>query len=466
MGIKDIWYTEKGRIGIVVASTVLITSAIVIPTVILIDGSLHTKDKYIQSYGYDGTITSTGNRQNNWMGIDGETSVEQETRLVSNENYHPVDSVDKIIDGVTKTNGISYLSNTDVSTNDSFVALDISNTYDEQGNAIWINPEDEEYIHAPLNMTMKVPVKVSNILRNHLANDSKPTKLTIKDLNNADGYGDWLKENEYEKDFASAFILFNYVAFSKNAGNKLKEGKLLPVNDQIESGVESTEFGGWVETTFNEDDWGKLDGTEKLIVDGTATDEKALNMAITAFNEDEEANTNKLNIIQYLNNGGSFRAWETTAEDSLPPGVELNLDEYDKKQDGTANAFLGTASRGIIPHHKNESDEDGHLSQEISYWGYDEDSYFDLYGGDQNPDDVVYDLDNFINKEVKDLPLATTIATDSIVFFTTKDQKVLDPISGEYKTPIGITRNGLKSIFEYGEYWDNIAKTNDLEFQS
>ena len=462
MGMKNIWYTEKGRIGIVVLSTTIITTIILIPILVLINNSIHKNEKYIQSYGYDCTVTSTAARQNEWMGIDGDSLNEEELTLGKNSNYHSVDFSDQIIDGVKKTKGISYLSNASISTNDNFIPLDISNSYDEKGIPIWITPQDEEYIHAPLNMTMKIPVGISNVLRNHLVNN-KPTKLTIDELNNGTpGYGDWIENRQYKKDFSISFVLFNYVSYSKNAGLALNEKNIFPVNDQIENGVSSKVFSTWIEETFPEDVWGIFDGTENLIIDGTGTDEYAVDVVINAFNKDNKANKLGLKIVQNLNNIGSYGAWETTSNDPLllAPGVTYNFDEYDKKNNGTPNAFIGTSSRGIMPHQgEGTTPNEG----EISYWGYNEDIYYEKYGN-EDPNDVIYNLNDFTSKDAIELPLATTIASDSIVFFIDKDTKVINPITNKEETPSGITKDGVKAIYEYGETWENLAKLKEIKF--
>jgi len=461
MGIKDIWYTEKGRMGIIISSTILITSVIVVPISILITKSFYKNDKFIQTYAYDASDSSTAKRQNEWMEIDGKDTIEQEKNLLKNKNYHSINGPDNILDGVRKTKGLSYLSNIEVSSKGNiFKPLDISNSYDKEGDPIWIKPGSEDYIHAPFNLTMKVPINVSQSLREHLS-IKEPKKLEIDSLDKENNYGDWLKNNNYQKDFAVSFILFNYISFSKQAGIILHENGLNPVNDQINTGVSGPDFLNWVKITFPEDIWGSIEGDEKLIVDGTGTDEKALNIVIDGFNNDETIKSLNLNITQYLNDGGSYRAWETTEENFLPPGVILNPDEYDGKNDGTPNAFLGTASRGINPHNNIEEE---HNSEEISYWGYEESVYYDLYGKIE-PSNIIYNIDDFtIGKDSEKLPLATTIATDSIVFFTTDSLTVLNPETNKKEFPMGITRNGLKSIFEYGETWENLAKVNELEF--
>ena len=458
MWIKNMWYSQRGKLAIIVIITALITSIILIPITFMVEDFLYKKDSYIQSYGYDGTDSSTGTRQDEWMQIDGNTSSEKEKILMKNKNYHSIDGPDNIVDGVRKSKGISYLSNTDISVDDSgFKALDISDSYDEDGNPIWINPSSNDYISAPMNLIMKTPIDVSIVLREHLIT-KEPTLLVLDDFDN--DYGEWIKENNYERDFMISFIVFNYVSYSKNFGEKLNDANLTPVNDQIKNGVESSLFYPWIEKTFPEDVWGKVSGNENLIIDGTETAEKTLDVALEAFNNDVEANPFNLNIIQYLNDGGSYRAWETTPKDKLPPGVSFNKDEYDNKNEGIPNAFLGTASRGIIPHHSG-IDKD---SEEISYWGYDEDIYSNIYEGTE-PSNIIYNLDDFtIGKHSNELPLATTIATDSIVFFIVDNLKVFNPLTNKKEIPLGITRDGTKSIYQYGTTWDELAKLKELEF--
>lgn len=68
MGFKDFMYTEKGKITGSVLAAVLLTTAVLVPTTIALDRSIHGEDELganIKVYGYDDNVTSTGERQDN-----------------------------------------------------------------------------------------------------------------------------------------------------------------------------------------------------------------------------------------------------------------------------------------------------------------------------------------------------------------------------------------------------------------
>lgn len=64
MSIKDLLYTEKGKIGSAVMVAILVTTPIIIPVSIYSDRALNydSISGRVSTYGYDDQISSTGKK--------------------------------------------------------------------------------------------------------------------------------------------------------------------------------------------------------------------------------------------------------------------------------------------------------------------------------------------------------------------------------------------------------------------
>lgn len=490
MGFKDFMYTEKGKITGSVLAAVLITTAVMVPVSIFTDRAVNyeTAVQNVKAFGYDDNKTSTGLRQDNWMGIEattmtdasGGTVTSMEAALQNNPDYTGVTTDEDLMAGVNNTDGIAYLSYSHVGTDEHLKPLAIS----EDGGVTYINPGDKEYISAPLNMVMKVPQGVSAVINDHL---NASTELKLSDLDgiqNAkvmqydDGvatetkdataldqynYGTWLKDNGLAHDFALSMIAFNYISNTKMAADAMAEGSYVSHNTPVYADTAS--FQEWANKTFggeNADIWKVVDkstgefsfGDEQVLIDGTGTDEAAINLALDSFVVNYEGHS----LAQNLNNGGSYRGWETASKDDLPAGVSFNYDEYDGEQNGSKGAFIGTQSRGMEMG-SFKKDSDGNLKKdsagEISYWGYDESKYATGdYGSVETSDmeNIIYDSSKILEDDAT--PTATTLATDQVVFFTTVDTQFEH--YGQTYTPTGVTQQGAKMLFQLGATWDEV----------
>ncbi len=454
---------ENGKIGVGILAAVLITTAIIVPVSIFADRAIRGAGSSapVVTAGYDDGITSTGKRQDGWMNIDeNETTGTMDGTLIQNENYNSVADSETMIDIIKSEDGVGYLSLAEVNKYDELKALDIS---EDQGET-WIDPTSSDYIAAPLNMVMKVPSSIAEVLKKSVPSVGS-TPITIADLDAAEtGYGTWLKDNDLMNQFAMGFIIFAWVAESDSAHKALQEANFSTPN--IES-VSDEEFATWAATVFADKDWGVVDGkgfaptSIEVNVDGTGTDEFALNEAIGAFNE-----AYGVSVIQNLNNGGSYRAWETAEEAKVPPGVTYNEDEYDGESNGNAAAFIGTQSRGMETDAM--ADPDGKYDfdkGEISYWGYDESKYTGTTFGSADTSDlenIIYDYNAFVTTE--GVPLATTIAGDNIVFYTTDDAQ-FELNDGTVVTPTGLTQEGAKALFQYGASWNSLLAFDAVEYE-
>ncbi|NQX83375.1 MAG: hypothetical protein HRS50_01510 [Mycoplasmataceae bacterium] len=515
MGIKDILYTEKGKIGSGILATALISTVVLIPMSIFIDRFINSSiNNVILAYGFDGSVSSTGSRQNSWMGISGESNLDKESTLINTNNgYVSVDTAEKMIDGVKKTDGISYLSYLSIlklnSNGSVFTGLKIT----EDRGKTWISPDNKEgnYIKAPLNMIMKVPDFVADILREYMAgNDNIPINdvLTIDKFNISDDsinygtigkyidsqepvevvvntdYGDFLKEG-YWDDFRLSFALFNYIIYSETAHTALDKFGLTPGISNSETLMNNEEYKNWLFKVFGDKAFNDIEPTNEfidLLIDGSGTNEGALNILINSFNENvlELGFNPKLKLNQLLENSGSYGAWETSILKELPPGVVFNKDEYDGSQSGRRGTFLGTQSRGVKQRkldfddiqilNEHDKNKDGTLNSadangEISYWGYNEEDYTNI-AGNITGDDFIYNQ-NYMTESMKsnsNLPLGVTMATDNIVFFTTSNLQVMNYNTMILDHPEGISKEGYKMIYQFGTTWDVLSKNGHIHW--
>lgn len=466
---------EKTKLGIGILAAVLITTAVLVPVSIYTDRAIRSDGGFsgVTTTGYDDGVTSTGTRQDAWMGIDvNEETGSMDGTLVQNGNYQSVADPESMIDVVKSSDGVGYLSLSEVNRDDELKALTISEDHGET----YIATDSTDYISAPLNMVMKVPANVAKVLKAHDYSAEVDTALNPTDLNDSElleeGYGDWLVKNEYQKQFAVAFIIFQWTVHSQAATEELAASNLVSPNGETADKADTASFKKWIVTTFADTDdysWGVVKDGDlaiehiELKVDGTGTDQFALDQAISSFNKEFE--DEGVVVQQLLNDGGSYRAWETDDEASVPPGVTYNYDEYDQANNGDAGTFLGTQSRGIETYDMvDESSED---AGEISYWGYDEDIY--SKGSIVTEPENVSDIDNVfydyskVVASTENTPLAATIAGDNIVFYTSADASFELP-DGTEGHPTGLSREAAKGIFQYGLSWEVLAGLDLIDY--
>ncbi len=490
MGFKDFLYTEKGKIAGSVLAAVLLTTTVMVPVSIYTDRAMNDEVTVsnVKSFGYDDNKTSTGLRQDNWMGIDTSTMIDasgqevtsMEATLENNPDYLGVTTDEDLMAGVNNTDGIAYLSYSHVGTDDHLKPLAIS----EDGGKTYINPGEPGYLSAPLNMVMKVPQGVSAKINDILAPGSLELKIDelngltntkvmqyengvateTTDATDTYDYGKWLQDTGLAHDFAVSVVAFNYIAQTQMSVDAMAEEGYVSPN--VDSNGKATfadkdEFFKWANDVFGQADkdvWGIINDdntdwafdSEEVLIDGTGTDEAAINLALDSFNV---AYPNA-SLSQNLNNGGSYRAWETVDKDKVPAGVSFNADEYDGTQDAAEYAFIGTQSRGMeMGEFKGKKDSAG----EISYWGYDESAYANGTWGSTTSDDmenIIYDFNSMSTSD--DTPTAATLATDQVVFFTTVDTQFVHGLDGKTYTPTGVTQTGAKMLFETGATWDEV----------
>ncbi len=491
MGFKDFLYTEKGKIAGSVLAAVLLTTTVMVPVSIYTDRAMNEEPTVnnVKAFGYDDNKTSTGLRQDNWMGIDTSTMIDasgaevtsMEATLETNSDYTGVTTDEDLMAGVSNTDGIAYLSYSHVGTDKHLKPLAIS----EDGGATYVKPGEKGYLSAPLNMVMKVPQGVSAKINDILAPGSSELKIAelngltntkvmqykdevateTTDATDAYDYGQWLQDTGLAHDFAVSVVAFNYIAQTQMSIDAMAKGGYVSPNTATFKDAQS--FLDWAKGVFGGEDrekWGIIDSTgnwaftsEYVLIDGTGTDEAAINYSLDSFVDSYPGHS----LAQQLNNGGSYRAWETVDELDLPAGVSFNRDEYDGTQDGSVGAFIGTQSRGMemgqFKTDKNTGQPKKDSAGEISYWGYDENVYATGNYGSTTSDDmenISYDFTTMISDD--ETPTAATLATDQVVFFTTTDTQFTHALDGKTYTPTGVTKQGAKMLFQLGSTWDEV----------
>lgn len=474
MGIKDFFYTEKGKITSSVLVAILITSAILVPVSIFTTKSMNNggEGNPIKSAGYDSSVTSTGEEVDTWMQLDGwdseSANLEMQKTLLNNENYFDVKNPEEMFDKVKNNNAVAYLSNVDVNIQkDEFYALNLS----EDGTT-YISPDDavNYFIKKPLNIYMKVPNIVATDLKNNNINDgtgiwseATPAEDSIFTTIDSKGYRDWLIENDYLTEFFWSFIIFNWMAFSEESQTALNEYGY-SVNSV--NSISSEDFDILLENAIT--NYTSLvgnptpeSGNITITIDGTGTANAAVQKSIDTFNIHYKDNSNVPIVTQLLNDGGSWRAWETPEKSVTNeiPGLSFNPDSYDGQNDGNANAFISTQSRsfradGEVTDEDTDASDDG-----LSVWGYDEDSAMEFLESNTSEEGI------YTGTQSDDVPISYTLAIDNIVFFVSEDTSF--EFNNETYKPTGITREALYMIYNSGgSYpitWEELYAYNLIE---
>lgn len=439
------WYTEKGKLGLGILGAVLITAAIVIPTTILLMPNNNIDKDSIQTYSYKADASTTNNALGKMVGLNapedmtGDGSYYTEDAVLylneNNQSFNEILEDQQMVDGVLSTNGIGYGN-----------AGAIGNTWENGDGSKLIVYEDDattqldlESFRAPLNINMKVPLDVANLLRDHLASGETVTQITSNEITDAglDEYYNTIVKG-HEVDFAISFGFYNYITFSEEAFGSIEgagygtEGIFGEVTDE--------EFKTWFTTTFSNIELPT--GTYQLSVDGSSTPNSAMESIIKGFNDGEIGN---FDIVENLNNQGSSGAWSGDQTIDIPLGPTSSLENT-----GSASTFLGTASSNAS-------------SSLYVAWGYENGA---LATTDSSINPVILDKDNLINEGSV---LGTTLAVDvAPTFFTSKNTKVInyDSENHDFETPIGITQKGLYDAYWYGVSWNDLSISGDLLFDS
>lgn len=450
----------------------------------------------LTTVAFTDAVSGTAIRQDAWMGIDdydgGEyVKGDYDATLIKNKNYQSVDKEDKILDIVSSEDGLSYLSRGYLNYG-NYIEKDDLNVLGviEDGKAI--NGEDEGYpLVAPLNMNMRVPSKVANYIKDSfIGGEDAGKEITIDGLNTAfDGYGTWLKDDKnkgYMFDFAISIIIFNYTASTESAANGLESDGFKSWN---ETTISDEEFVSWIKSTFSNQEWGIVnsegdidfhgfenDGTYEVKIGGTGTNSPAvasIMKSFSQFNFGTEDEPFKFSVMEKLSNHGSGGAWY---QSKTKPGFDkegsddgytyMAPGEYDgQSNDVPENYFLGTQSRAF-----NEKTNDGDQSSDSWInWGYDATTYTSSLLTDNNKNEIseidgensFYIYEDTLGTE--DFPIVTTMAADSVVFFTTNDAEF--ELDGKTYHPTALSSEGAKEIFQNGANWIDVAEMGLIQYE-
>ncbi len=385
----------------------------------------------IETYSYKADASTT-DKAFEFMGLS--TSEEETIAKVaeltnSNSSFNQIIEDKQMTDGVISNHGIGF-GNSGV----------IGYTFGDKATSLTVYDDaatvsNTSSLAAVLDLNMKVPVSVADVLRDHLAADAA-TELSVADIEAAEaGYVDAVMADADQKiDFAMSFGYFNYVVYSDSAKAALDANGFDTTG--IIGGMTDEELATWYTTTFTADAV-PTTSLYGLNVDGSSTPDPAMTIIIDAFNE---SSTFGFAMTEELNNNGSGSAWSGSAEIDIPGGPDSNTDNT-----GKASTFLGTQSR-------NTGDSDSYAD-----WGYASGtSLTNNSTGVEIADTASYSTDGTI--------LQTTMAIDSVEFFTAIDTKIVNPDTGVAETPIGITKDGLVEAYVDGVTWNTLATEGQLIF--
>ncbi len=440
--------TEKGKITASILIAVLATTAIMVPVSIFTDRSIRQDEtESIQTYSYKGDASTTGKAIYDIAGIKtskdltGDGKIDSNDSVVwlneENSSFNEILEDKQMIDGVESTNGLGF-GNRDAigaewEAGGNGHSLYIYDSVNDDGT---INEHDMAPYGTTLNLNMKVPKTVADVLRGHLETET-PSELTIDELNSGEiSYGDFLKTNNAEANFAVAFGFYNYATYSKNAKTALDADF---ATDGLVGTKDSNELKDWFTTTFPKTEWNWKLGDEptEIFVDGSSTPNAAMEAVIGSFNKDyilDQSNA----LTENLNNQGSSASWAGDSKEDIPGGPNHETNNL-----GSASTFLGTSS----------SLKDGYLN-----WGYEAGALkTETSSGIKVADETKITTSGAV--------METTIGVaPGPQFFTSSSLKIVNPETGKLEQPMGITQHGIYDAYVYGASWQQLADGGQITF--
>ncbi len=470
MGLRDLKYSEKGRIGIAVVSTILIATAILVPITIFTDRSIHgtgndQSSNAIKTYSYTASAGTTTNGFG-LIGIgngDNEDTIEWLNK--NNDAYQDVLTDPEIIDGVSSNSGLGFgnegvigseWKGDNPSLNDLILVDDSS---EEETTLPYTKVVDHNY-DTVLSVNFKVSASVADVMREHMyGNDNIGTPITPSELNTADLFADKILIDEAKRQqFAVAFGFFNYITYSESVKEAMSYSGYAV--DGLIGGVSDTNIFNWWNITFSDSFWAinKInDGsTFQLSVDGSSTVNPAFAIGINTFNDSQA----RFDLYENLNNSGSGNSWGFDSSIKIPGTIH----EPDSSDTASAYTFLGTSSSL-----QNDYVSDGVEHLTLTNWGY-VDSNNDPSDGNSS----LITTTSSSGKEIVDIAssvltpesvLETSIAIDGIpTFFTSSSLKIMNYETGKEETPVGITREGVREAYIYGVSWNELSFSGEIVF--
>ncbi len=420
-------------IGGSIAAVVLIGASIGIGIAVS-GGNNNYADEAIQTYSYKADASTT-DKAFEFVGMSTtpEETIDKVLELTNtNSAFNEILEDKEMTDGVISNHGLGFGNSGIIGytftagTANELVVFDDATT-----------EADTSSLAAVLDINMKVPVSIADVLRGHLASEAATT-LTTDDLNTAEaGYADVTMPNtDTQIDFAMSFGFFNYVNYSASAEQALSDEGFDTSGIEATATMSDAELVAWYEGTFGTGATPASGDIYSLNIDGSSTPDPAMTVIIDSFNSSTEWD---FAITEELNNNGSGSAWAGSDAD-IPGGPAGSIENV-----GRTSTFLGTQSR-------NTGDFD-----DFADWGY------------AAPTNTVVNADGV---EIADNSsfstsgtiLQTTMAVDSVSFFTAGDTEVLNPTTGEYETPTGITKDGIVSAYENGSTWNELAANGQIIF--
>lgn len=416
MSIKDLLYTEKGKIGAAVMVAVLVTTAIIVPVSIFSDRALNNEKIVggVSTYGYDDQISSTGEKANIYMeitkglsqnvyGSAGDMVVSMEPTLLKNPLYNSMTDDNFILDGVYKnSNALGYLTLSQIinyGEEKSLVPLMVEDKETNEmispvveegilGNVVEVpnsayGEANEANLTSTLNTHLRVSVDVADTLRDYMLLDVNGATTSVWDGKNIDEdtakilskteFVIWLYDEDLGDDFVMSFILFNYMIYDTSNHDDLQNGYLPGTQeDNIEmTGKNIDNFITNFDTMMNYIEGPSYSVEEQIenvlfsaddkmgytiFIDGTGTNSGIMKQQFTNFNEDtdiQEASILKENeIVLVYNLMNGGSGQGWESSQNEIPDVTTG-----NTDDGRSSSFIGTQSR---------PGED----EEVGDWGY------------------------------------------------------------------------------------------------
>ncbi|BDV03616.1 MAG: hypothetical protein HPPSJP_3370 [Candidatus Hepatoplasma scabrum] len=484
--IKYFFSSSWGRIFISVIITVAILLLIFLPIVLSGSG----KKSSIFVYGFDANITGTGEKFDNYIGV--ETDYDH-----WNHNLVWAQNEEQMINGVTQSkNSLGYIGRSvstfaiydqDKNPDGSLKSLELwiddtnpDNLNSDEGG--YVDYTSDLYpIFSTLNIWFRVPASVAPIINNNIMFSN----TTGQDIDQTIWGDNWVlgtltsEQEQYFKDyvidpgyvkyFVFSFIFFNWIAFSEQAQLIIDDVAKSYQPDDFSSDylLSDQEFEFYLENfatnlaTINPDwtidnfvennsDNGK-DVTLILTIEGTGTDQPTLD-ALTNGNDSYDGFSDYLTLWlqDYYQGDDSYHFNFALALNNYGSGQAFAI----KSNNASPNSFLGSQSRGYDIDditHQEQIDANTKIS-----WGYDTVTEDDL-----DPQGSYYlpDIETTANFTQ---PVYYTFAIDPIIIITGKDTSF--SANGQTYHPKGLKPEALKYAYSYdGQSWEWLYEMGLIE---
>ena len=481
--IKYFFSSNWGKIFISFFLIAAIFLSIILPIAFLGEG----KAKAIYVFGFDANFTGTGTNFDNYIGVDKDYKYWNDDIVWAQNQEQMLNGIEQSKDSIGYLGkSVSFFDVYDPILNPSgnLKALELytndTNLEDDILTPGYVSYDSDAYpMLASLNIWFRVPASVAPIINNNIM-FSNTTGIDIDNTiwgtnwiigspsrtlteEQQEYFTDYVINPGYLKYFVFSFIFFNWIAFSEDAQIIIDSVSkhYQPYDDlYLLSAQEFEEYllnftinlesinSNWTIDNFVNNNSDGKDVNLILTLEGSGTVQPTLN-ALSIGNENYDGFS--FYLSSWLQDYYDDPEW--TFE------LTLTLNNHDsgqafaiKDNGASANAFLGTQSRGY-----NLDDitrEERINTGENVTWGYDQitEDDLDLNGFYYLPDTQT--TTDFTQ------PLYYTLATDPVLVLTEKNTSF--KVDGNTYHPKGISSEGLKYIYSFdGRSWEWLYAMNE-----